>query len=73
MMAPTSPWSAKAFSVPSGMVFTVNGAASALIYRMSDAFGSLVPVLAQSRRCGRRPAFTMRCQRGEPSRVAVAL
>ncbi len=29
-IAPTSPWSAKAFSVPSGMVLTVNGAASAL-------------------------------------------
>ena len=41
----------------SGMVFTVNGAASALMYRTSDAFGSLVPVLAHSRRCGRAPAL----------------
>ena len=28
-VSPTSPWSAKALSVPSGMVLTVNGAASA--------------------------------------------
>jgi hypothetical protein len=38
------------------MVFTVNGAASARTYRTSDASGSLVPVLAHSRRCGRAPA-----------------
>src|SRR5580698_2452544 len=43
---PTSPCSAKALRVPSGMVLIVNGAASALTSRMSDAFGSLVPVLA---------------------------
>src|SRR5258706_6550108 len=29
-IAPSSPWSARALSVPSGMVFTVSGAASAL-------------------------------------------
>ena len=46
----------EAFKVASGIVFTVKGAASALTYRISDALGSLVPVLAQSRRCGRAPA-----------------
>src|SRR6266850_2529891 len=40
---------------------------------MSDAPGSLVPVLAHSRRCGRAPASETRCQRGEPSRVRYAL
>ena len=34
-----------AFNVPSGIVLTVNGAGRALMYRMSDTFGSLVPVL----------------------------
>ena len=52
-----SPWSASAFSVASGIVFTVNGAASALTYSTSEACGSLVPVLAHSRRCGRAPAL----------------
>ena len=42
-------------SVASGIVFTVNGAASALMYSTSEALGSLVPVLAHSSRCGRRP------------------
>src|SRR5215471_5793721 len=37
-----------AISVFSGMVFTVNGAASDLMYKMSDAEGSLVPVLSHS-------------------------
>ena len=63
--APTSPWSANALSVPSGIVLTVSGAASALMYRMSEAFGSLVPVLASSSRCGRAPALSARCYRGE--------
>ena len=30
-IGPISPWLARAFSVPSGMVFTVNGAARALM------------------------------------------
>src|SRR4029450_13746824 len=71
--APSSPCSARAFKVPSGMVFTVNGAARALMYRMSEASGSLAPVLAHSRRCGRAPALYTRCQRGELSRVRQAL
>src|SRR5262249_49496027 len=54
---PSSLCKASAFKVASGMVFTVNGAASPLTYRMSDADGSLVPVLAHSRRCGRAPAL----------------
>jgi hypothetical protein len=45
----------KAFRVFSGMVFTLKGTARALTYRMSDAVGSLTPVLAQSRRWGRAP------------------
>ena len=44
----------------SGMVLTVNGAASASTYRTSEALGSLVPVLANSRRCGRPPSFITR-------------
>src|SRR6516164_10345804 len=51
-VVPTWPCSASAFSVPSGMVLTVNGAAKVLTYKTSEAFGSLVPVLAHSRRCG---------------------
>ena len=39
------------------MVFTVKGAASAWTYKMSEAFGSLVPVLAQSSLWGRAPAL----------------
>ena len=58
----------KAFSVTSGIVFTVKGAARALIYSISEALGSLVPVLAQRRRWGRAPALKMRCQRGESIR-----
>src|SRR5262245_14156859 len=54
---PSSLCKASAFRVASGMVFTVNGAASPLTYRMSDADGSLVPVLAHGRRCGRAPAL----------------
>ena len=37
------------------MVLTVKGEASALMYMMSEAFGSFEPVLAQSRRCARAP------------------
>ena len=55
MIAPSSPWSASAFRVFSGIVFTVSGAASALTYSTSEACGSFVPVLAQRRRCGRAP------------------
>src|SRR5438067_1290712 len=35
---------------------------------MSDAWGSFVPVLAQSRRCGRAPALKARCPRVQPLR-----
>ncbi len=35
------PWSARAFNVSSGIVFTVKGAARASTYRMSEAFGLL--------------------------------
>src|SRR5262249_5425544 len=57
IVAPMVPCSASAFRVRSGIVFTVNGAARALTYRTSEAAGSLVPVLAHSRRCGRAPAL----------------
>src|SRR5262245_54531221 len=70
---PMSPWSASALSVASGIVFTVKGAASDLTYRTSDAFGSFVPVDAQSRRWGLAPALYARCQRGEESRPRYAL
>src|SRR5437016_1339693 len=48
-----SPCSAKTRSVFSGMVSMVSGAARASTYKVSEALGSLVPVLPQSRRCGR--------------------
>ena len=54
--APISPWSASAFSVLSGMVFTVFGAASALMYSTSEALGSLVP--------GARPQQALRIVTG---------
>src|SRR5262249_53025093 len=56
-----------------GIVLMVKGAASASTYRTSDAAGSLVPVLAQSSRCGRAPVLKMRCHCGEPSTVRYAL
>jgi hypothetical protein len=62
----TEPCSPNAFSVPSGMVSTVNGAASACTYSVSGAFGSLVPVLAHNSRCARAPMLAARCQRVEP-------
>src|SRR6185312_10502666 len=65
--APGLPWSATACKVFSGMVSTVSGAASASTYSVSEAFGSLVPVEAQSRRCGRAPAAASFSQRGEAS------
>ena len=40
---------------------------------MSDALGSLVPVLAHSRRCGRAPALYARCQRGVAQQVEIRL
>src|SRR6185437_1973433 len=58
------PWSAKARMVLSGMVLMVSGAASASTYSVSGAFGSLVPVLAHSRRCGCTPAARIFFQRG---------
>src|SRR5579872_734933 len=54
------------------MVFTVNGAARAWTYMMSEALGSLVPVLAQSSLCGRAPKLKTRCHRGESSRSRYA-
>src|SRR2546421_8202296 len=55
------------------MVFTVNGAARALMYKVSEALGSLVPVLAHNRRWGRAPRLYTRCHRGELSRERYAL
>ena len=51
----------------------VSGAASASMYSVSGAAGSLVPVLAQSRRWGCAPAAASFCQRGEPSSSRYAL
>ena len=42
----TAPWSPKASRVSSGMVLTVLGEASALMYSVSGAAGSFTPVLA---------------------------
>ena len=47
------------------MVLTVNGAASPCTYRVSEAAGSLVFVLAHSSRCIRAPAFSSRWNRSE--------
>ena len=52
--ATIEPSSARAFKVASGMVLTVNGAASALTL---GALGFLAPVLAQRSLCGRAPAL----------------
>src|SRR5262245_23840411 len=54
------------------MVLIVNGATSALMYRMSDALGSFVPVLAKSSRCGRAPALSARRQREDCSSCEYA-
>jgi hypothetical protein len=43
------------------------------IERTSDGLGSLVPVLANSRRCGRAPKFASRCQRSDSSMSRYAL
>jgi hypothetical protein len=51
-----------------GIVLMVSGAARASRYSVSDATGSLVPVLAHSSRCGRAPASARRCQRVDASR-----
>ena len=40
---------------PKVTIAAVNGAAIAWTYRMSEAAGSLVPVLAHKSRCGRAP------------------
>ncbi len=42
-----------------------------MTYRLSDAWGSFVPVLAHRRRCGRAPSFARRCQRSEARSFAV--
>ena len=70
---PTRPWSANAFNVLSGMVFTVSGAARASMYRTSEAFGSLVPVLANSRRCARAPALSSADSAGRRDQLAIRL
>ena len=62
---------ANASSVFSGMVSMVSGAASASTYRVGDAFGSLVPVLAHSMRCLRAPAAARSRQRLPAMQVAV--
>jgi len=47
----------------SGMVSMVSGAARASTYKVGEAFGSLVPVLAQSMRCFIAPAVSRSRQR----------
>ena len=47
----------------------VSGAASASIYKISEASGSFVPVLAQSKRCGRAPDPASFRQRGDADDV----
>ena len=69
---PTIPWSANASSVWSGMVSTVNGAASAPAYSTSGAAGSLTEVEAHSSRCARAPSLASRNQRGESSKTGSA-
>src|SRR4029079_17899066 len=69
----TRPWSAKASSVLSGMVLIVLGAPAAATWSVSDASASLVPVLAQSRRCGWAPAAASLRQAGEASSSRYAL
>src|SRR5215470_2197718 len=61
----TVPRSANASNVLSGIVLIVSGAASASMYNVSEAAGSLVPVLANNRRCGCAPAAVRAIQRGE--------
>src|SRR5262249_34411204 len=56
----------------SGMVFTVKGAARLFTYRMSDALGSLVPVLAHSSRCARAPALYILCHRADANTLRYA-
>ena len=51
----------------------VSGAASVSMYSVSEAAGSLVPVLAQSRRCVLAPAAASRRHRGDASRPRYAL
>jgi hypothetical protein len=43
---------AEAFRVPPGIVFTVNGAATGLMYGTPEALRALVSVLAHRRHCG---------------------
>src|ERR1700691_2074884 len=56
MTAFTCPLAANASRVFSGIVSTVSGAANASTYRLGEAFGSLVPVLAHNMRCFFAPA-----------------
>src|SRR5665213_1053448 len=63
----TRPWSAKLARVLSGIVLIVSGAASASMYIVSGAFGSFVPVLANSSRCVLAPAAARACQRDDAS------
>jgi len=62
------PMVGKRQQVASGMVFTVSGAARAPMYSVSEAFGLLVPVLAQSRRWAHAPWDASCVHRGEASR-----
>ena len=61
----TSPWSATAFRVASGMVFTVLGATRPVTYRVSGSEGSFTPVDAHSGRCTFAPCACRRAQRSE--------
>jgi hypothetical protein len=61
----TLPWSRNAATVAGGAVLTVSGPISSAMYRTSEYALFLVPVDAQSMRCGRAPAAARAFQRGE--------
>ncbi len=63
----TSPWSATASMVFSGMVLTVLGATSSVTYSVSGSDGSFTPVEAQSGRWGRAPCSSMLWKRAPTS------
>ena len=51
----TTPWSANACMVAKGIVLTVPRVTNPVTYSVSGYAGSLTPVEAHSRRCGRAP------------------
>ena len=62
----TSPWSATASRVFSGIVFTVSGATSSVTYRVSEWSGFLTPAEAHSGRCTRAPSALSASNRSPP-------